>query len=109
MKNTIFGRQRMLRNFACLAVACAATLAINTTYAEEDSEREKLARISHELQLIRLMVADASKQSEQKGRVRFRYDLLSRDIDLIEQGIEDHLAAPAQPRSAPPLSGDYRN
>jgi RAQPRD family integrative conjugative element protein len=40
--------------------------------------------------------------------VRFRYEWLKRDLQMMRQGIEQHLDAPRQPRPVPPLRGDYR-
>jgi len=76
--------------------------------ADDDAEREALARISYEIQRVQIMVAEASKQAPSSPRVRFRYDWLQRDLDLMRQGIEAHADAPRQPRIVPPLRGDYR-
>ncbi len=76
--------------------------------ADEDSEREQLARISYELQRLRQSVVDAQRNAPDAGRVRFRYDWLERDLTLVQRGIDEHLDAPRQPRPAPPLRGDYR-
>ena len=43
------------------------------------------------------------------ARIRFEHDWLRRDLDLMKDGIQSHIDAPrAQPRSFPPLRGDYR-
>jgi RAQPRD family integrative conjugative element protein len=76
--------------------------------ADQDSEREELSRISYELQRLHSSVANASKQAPTGQRVRFRYDWLLRDLDLMRRGVDEHLDAPQQPRSVPPLKGDYR-
>jgi RAQPRD family integrative conjugative element protein len=86
------------------SVLCAVPLA----RADEDSEREQLARIEYELEGLQAMVGDAGKRAPSGQRVKFRYDWLQRDLALVRQGIEEHLDAPRQPRPVPPLRGDYR-
>ena len=79
--------------------------------ADEGQEREQLARISSELQIVEQMAEQAqqsAQSSQPSGYVRFRYDWLERDLEMMRQGIEDHLDAPRQPRPVPPLRGDYR-
>ncbi len=76
--------------------------------ADEDAEREHLARISYELQRLQQEVSDAQRNADESGRVRFRYDWLARDLQLVQHGVDEHLDAPRQPRPAPPLRGDYR-
>jgi RAQPRD family integrative conjugative element protein len=77
----------------------------------DDLEREKLARIAGELKVVEQMV-DQAQQSAQSyqptGQVRFRYDWLDRDLQMIREGIEQQIDAPRQPRPVPPLRGDYR-
>lgn len=73
-----------------------------------DVERERLANLTQEITYLRRQVADASKQAPGAARVQFRYDWLDRDLELIQQGIQEHLDAPRQPRPIPPLKGNYR-
>ena len=78
-------------------------------YADADAEREALARIIHELQVIESMVDKAQAQGEKDTRIRFQYQWLRQDLNQIKNGIQSHIDAPrAQPRSFPPLRGDYR-
>jgi RAQPRD family integrative conjugative element protein len=92
---------------ALLLGLCAA-FASTGAQADEDSEREQLARIASELQHLQARVAEASRSAPTAPRVKFRYDWLQRDLTLMRQGIEEHLDAPRQPRVVPPLRGDYR-
>lgn len=78
------------------------------SYAGESMEREKLALIQHEINLLRAQVRDAARYANTGSRIQFRYDWLERDLDLISRSIDDHLDAPRQPRAVPPLRGDYR-
>jgi RAQPRD family integrative conjugative element protein len=79
-----------------------------TASADLDIEREQLASISNELQLLQERVQAASRKADTTGRVRFQYEWLVRDLDLIRRGVDDHLDAPRQPRVVTPLKGDYR-
>lgn len=98
--------QRLL--IALLALGAVAVV-MKPARADEDAERERLARISYELQQLRQMIGTANTTSDRNTRVRFRYDWLERDVELIQRGIDDHLDAPRQPRAVQPLRGDYRN
>ena len=83
-------------------------LAVGTVRADADSEREALARIAHELQRLQAEVQQAAKTADSTARVKFRYDWLAKDLELVQRGVTDHLDAPRQPRPVPPLAGDYR-
>ncbi len=91
-----------------LAVVIASASAALPARADDDSEREQLARISHELVQLQAMVADAGRRVPATQRVRFRYEWLQRDLEMVRQGIDEHIDAPRQPRPVPPLRGDYR-
>jgi len=97
-----------LASAAALAMVLAMGPAAQPARADDDGEREQLARISHELVQLQVMVADAGRRVPGTQRVRFRYDWLQRDLELVRQGIDDHLDAPRQPRPVPALRGDYR-
>ena len=78
-------------------------------YADVDAEREVLSSILHELQAVEALIDKAQAQSEEDTRIQFQYRWLREDLGLIKSGIESHINAPrAQPRSFPPLRGDYR-
>jgi RAQPRD family integrative conjugative element protein len=89
-------------------VFVAITVVSLAARADADSEREALAKISAEIERLQLVVADASKSGDPTARVKFHYDWLGRDLELMKSGIADHLDAPRQPRPIPPLRGDYR-
>jgi RAQPRD family integrative conjugative element protein len=77
--------------------------------ADADGEREVLARISHELEATEPLIAEAESQANPDVRIRFQYDWLRQDLERIRLGIQEHIDAPrAEPRSFPPLRGDYR-
>jgi len=78
-------------------------------YADSSAEDEALARIIHELQAIEPLINQALAQTDPDARIRFQYDWLRQDLRSIKSGIQTHIDAPrAQPRTFPPLRGDYR-
>ena len=55
------------------------------------------------------LIEDAESQANPDGRIRFRYDWLRQDLVRIRAGIQEHIDAPrTEPRTFPPLRGDYR-
>jgi RAQPRD family integrative conjugative element protein len=65
--------------------------------------------ITHELQAIEPLITEAASQANPDVRIRFRYDWLRQDLDRIRVGIQAHIDAPrSEPRTFPPLRGDYR-
>ena len=88
-----------------LAIAVPVQFAV----ADADGERAALARIDHELQSIEPLLAEADSQANPDTRIRFQYDWLRQDLDRIRRGIQAHIDAPrSEPRTFPPLRGDYR-
>lgn len=78
-------------------------------YADVDAEREVLSNIIHELQAVESLIDNAQAQRQEDTRIRFQYQWLREDLELVRNGIQSHLNAPrAQPRTFPPLRGDYR-
>ena len=79
------------------------------TQANEDVERETLTKLIHELQALEPLIHQAETVAAMDARVRFQYDWLRQDLARVLEGIRAHLEAPrAQPRTFPPLRGDYR-
>ncbi len=84
-------------------------LASPLVHADADAERESLARIIHELEVIGPLLAEAKAAADPDARIRFRYDWLKKDLERIRQGIQQHIDAPrGEPRPVAPLRGDYR-
>jgi len=87
----------------------SAALPFQFAVADADGEREALARIAHELQAIQPLITEAASQANPDARIRFQYDWLQQDLDRIRLGIQTHIDTPrSEPRSFPPLRGDYR-
>lgn len=84
-------------------------LASPLAFADADTERESLARIIHELEVLEPLLAEAKAAADPDARIRFRYDWLKKDLERIRQGIAEHIDAPrGEPRAMAPLRGDYR-
>ena len=78
-------------------------------FADADAERDALAKIIHELNALEPLIKQAEANSDQDARVRFRFDWLRQDLKQVRDGVQSHINAPrAQPRSFPPLRGDFR-
>jgi len=93
--------------FALVGLACLSPFA--PAVADADAEREALARIAHELEALEPRLREAASQASPDARIRFRYDWLRQDLSRVRLGIEEHINAPrAEPRTFPPLRGDYR-
>jgi RAQPRD family integrative conjugative element protein len=77
--------------------------------ADAYGERTALARIFHELQTLEPLIVEAESQANPDARVRFQYDWLRQDLSRVRLGIQEHIDAPrSEPRTFPPLRGDYR-
>ena len=84
--------------------------ALPVQFAVADGERAVLARIIHELQVIEPLIKEAASQANPDARIRFQYDWLRQDLDRIRLGIQAHIDTPrTEPRTFPPLRGDYRH
>ncbi|MEZ5573738.1 MAG: RAQPRD family integrative conjugative element protein [Halioglobus sp.] len=80
-----------------------------TAFPDADAEREALAQIIHELNALEPLIKQAETNAEEDSRIRFRYDWLRQDLKQIKDGIDSHIDSPrAEPRTFPPLRGDYR-
>ena len=78
-------------------------------FADADAEREALARIIHEIELVKPLLAEAKAAADPDARIHFRYDWLKKDLERVRHGIQEHIDAPrAEPRIVAPLRGDYR-
>jgi RAQPRD family integrative conjugative element protein len=77
--------------------------------ADDDGERAALARVIHEIDALKPLIAEAEAQANPDARVRFHYPWLKQDLEYIKLGIRKHIETPrSEPRSFPRLKGDYR-
>jgi RAQPRD family integrative conjugative element protein len=84
-------------------------IGVGPAHADQAGEREQLARLAHEIEVLEALVDAAEGQAGYPARIRFQYGWLRQDLDKVRQGILEHLHAPeGEPRRIPPLGGDYR-
>ena len=103
------GKRTMGITRALIAGAIAATFAVGPALADADAEREALAHLDHEIEALESLIRTAESQANPDARVRFRYDWLRQDLARLRLGVQEHIDAPrAEPRTFPPLRGDYR-
>lgn len=111
---TMCGMQRAAHNpyrrhAQVLASFVGLLLLGNTALADPDAEREALARLIHEMEALEPLIATAESQASPDARIHFRYEWLRQDLKQIRTGIQEHIDAPrTEPRTFPPLRGDYR-
>jgi len=92
-----------------IAVLLGILLPLHQAVADADGERETLARITHELETLEPLIGEAASQANSDARIRFKYEWLRQDLAKIQQGLREHMDAPrSEPRTFPPLRGDYR-
>ena len=92
-------------------IAVAVVLALVSSHAAADAqdEREILARVVNELEVLEPLLDAAESAANPDARVQFRYDWLRADLRQVQNGVQDHIDAPrVEPRTFPPLRGDYR-
>ena len=86
----------------------APTMAAPAPVRMSESELAILARLEHELELLKETVREA-QASAKPGKLQFDYDQLRLDIDRIRLGIRSHrIGELTEPRAIEALSGDYR-
>jgi len=98
------------RRTACAVLACLLLGSTPVIAADSSLEREHLAALSRQLDLIdRLAEHAAHTAPQERTRYHFDYARLHQDIERIRTGIHDYLTPQrAQPRDPVELSSDYR-
>ena len=78
--------------------------------ADAAPERERLAGIVRQLDLIDRLAEGAAYAASRTERYHFDYLRLREDIERVRAGVRDYLSPPrAQPRDLAPLAGEYRS
>ena len=93
-----------------LAVLLAVLLsALQPAIADDTPEREQLAALVRQLDLIdRLAEHAAHTAPQERARYHFDYAGLRADLKRVRAGLQDYLVPQrAQPRDPVPLAGDY--
>lgn len=101
-------RKRPFFAFLVATVLCT-TASAWADVADDELERENLVQLANELERLKAQVAQAERTAPTAQRVKFRYDWLQRDLELVRQAVLTHADAARQPRPVVPLRGDYRN
>lgn len=103
-------RTYLIRGLGGFAVIVSGLfVACGIAFADADAEREALVRIIHEIEALASLIETAESQASPDTRIRFRYDWLRQDLEHLRAGIQEHIDAPrTEPRTFPPLRGDYR-
>ena len=100
------------RRVPALALALTIALAGASPASAADglaSEREQLAALARQLDLIdRLAEHAANTAPQERARYHFDYARLRADLKRVRAGLQDYLVPQrAQPRDPAPLAGDY--
>ncbi|HBP5995004.1 RAQPRD family integrative conjugative element protein [Pseudomonas aeruginosa] len=92
---------------ALLAISFSA---LQPAVADDTPDREQLAALARQLDLIdRLAEHAANTAPQERARYHFDHARLRDDLQRVRAGIQDYLTPPrAQPRDTVELSGDYR-
>ena len=93
-----------------LAVLLAVSLsALQPAIADDTPEREQLAALTRQLDLLdRLAEHAAHTAPQERARYHFDYARLRADLNRVRAGLQDYLVPQrAQPRDPVPLAGDY--
>ena len=93
-----------------LAVLLAVLLsAMQPAIADDTPEREQLAALTRQLDLIdRLAEHAAHTAPQERARYHFDYARLRADLNRVRAGLQDYLVPQrAQPRDPVPMAGDY--
>lgn len=93
-----------------LTVLLAVSLsALQPAIADDTPEREQLAALARQLDLLdRLAEHAAHTAPQERARYHFDYARLRADLKRVRAGLQDYLVPQrAQPRDPVPLAGDY--
>lgn len=94
---------------ACVTSLLVATGLQSAIAADNTAEREQLAALTRQLDLVDRLAEQSAKLSpSDRGRYHFDYDRLRNDIQHVRTGVQDYLVPQrAQPRDPLPLMSDY--
>ncbi|MFU5616594.1 RAQPRD family integrative conjugative element protein [Pseudomonas aeruginosa] len=98
-----------MRLAALLLAAAGLQPAIAADAPDNTAEREMLAAVTRQLELLdRLAERAATTAPQERARYHFDYPRLRDDLERMRTGVRDYLVPQrAQPRDPAPLAGDY--
>jgi len=95
---------RMIKTLILLVAVLSAP-----AYAVTDQERSALQRLNAELEAITKIIDEAQQAANPDDRRQVNYQRLRADMLKIQEGILDAAnTVRREPRSLPPIEGDYR-
>lgn len=100
----------LCRTGAMLLLVCAGlSSAVAANAADDAAEREVLAAVLRQLDLLdRLAEQTAAASPQERSRYHFDHARLREDVKRVRTGVQDYLIPQrAQPRDPVPLTGDY--
>ena len=94
---------------ACVASLLVAAGLQSGAAADNTAEREQLAALARQLELVDRLAEHAADVSPQdRSRYHFDYVRLREDVKRVRAGVQDYLIPQrAQPRDPLPLASDY--
>ncbi len=94
---------------ALLFAAAGLQPAIAADASDNAAEREMLAAVTRQLELLdRFAEHAAATAPQERTRYHFDYTRLRADLERVRAGVRDYLVPQrAQPRDPVPLAGDY--
>jgi len=98
-----------MRLAALVLAAAGLQPAIAADASDDAAEREMLAAVTRQLELLDRFAEHAAATAPQ-GRTRYHFDYarLRADLERVRAGVRDYLVPQrAQPRDPVPLAGDY--
>ncbi|MBL8765686.1 MAG: hypothetical protein JNM07_15720, partial [Phycisphaerae bacterium] len=98
-----------MRLAALVLAAAGLQPAIAADASDDAAEREMLAAVTRQLELLDRFAEHAAATAPQ-GRARYHFDYarLRADLKRVRAGVQDYLVPQrAQPRDPAPLAGDY--
>ena len=85
-------------------------ISISNVFAGQAQADALLARINHELDMIKPLINQAQLEAPKNQRVEFHYDWLRADINHMQAGINEELnQTNLAPRAIIPITGDYQD
>jgi len=85
-------------------------ISISPVFAGQAQADALLARINHELDMIKPLINQAQLEAPKNQRVEFHYDWLRADINHMQAGINEALnQTNLAPRVIVPIAGDYQD
>ncbi len=112
-------RKHASLNWKTWLMASLISVITQSASASPEQERVYLLQLLHQIDAMQPTLLAAAKEQSKDARIQFHYTAyrdaegqlhhgISEDLQLIRSGIEEQLNhSQIEPRSIPPVSGDY--